>query len=49
MVYIHGGGHTVGSGVIAVIADDLPREEDVVLVSVNHRLNALLFVSGWVE
>jgi para-nitrobenzyl esterase len=40
LVYIHGGGFSVGSGVIAVVADDLPREQDVVLVSINHRLNA---------
>ena len=40
MVYIHGGGFTGGSGVIAVVADDFPREQDVVLVSVNHRLNS---------
>jgi para-nitrobenzyl esterase len=39
MVYIHGGGFTGGSGVIALAADAFPREEDVVLVSVNHRLN----------
>ncbi len=40
LVYIHGGGFSVGSGVIGVVADDLPREQDVVLVSVNHRVNA---------
>lgn len=39
MVYIHGGGFTSGSGIIALAADAFPREEDVVLVSVNHRLN----------
>jgi para-nitrobenzyl esterase len=39
MVYIHGGGFTGGSGVIACAADDFPREQNVVLVSVNHRLN----------
>ena len=39
MVYIHGGGFTAGSGIIALAADAFPREEDVVLVSVNHRLN----------
>ena len=43
MVYIHGGGYTSGSGIIALAADAFPREEDVVLVSVNHRLNAFGF------
>ncbi len=43
MVYIHGGGYTGGSGVIALAADAFPREEDVVLVSVNHRLNVFGF------
>lgn len=39
MVYIHGGGFFAGSGIIALAADLFPRQEDVVLVSVNHRLN----------
>ncbi|QLG40495.1 carboxylesterase family protein [Paenibacillus sp. E222] len=40
MVYIHGGGYTSGSGaVIAAICDSLVDEEDVVIVTVNHRLN----------
>ncbi|HXB72967.1 MAG TPA: carboxylesterase family protein, partial [Candidatus Acidoferrales bacterium] len=39
LVYIHGGGFASGSGVIALAADAFAREEDVVLVSVNHRLN----------
>jgi para-nitrobenzyl esterase len=43
MVYIHGGGYTGGSGIIALAADAFPREEDVVLVSVNHRLNIFGF------
>jgi len=43
MVYIHGGGYTGGSGIIALAADAFPREENVVLVSVNHRLNAFGF------
>lgn len=43
MVYIHGGGFTSGSGIIALAADAFPREEDVVLLSVNHRLNLFGF------
>ncbi|HWB87337.1 MAG TPA: carboxylesterase family protein [Bryobacteraceae bacterium] len=43
MVYIHGGGFSQGSGIIVLAADAFPREEDVVLVSVNHRLNAFGF------
>ncbi len=43
MVYIHGGGFTSGSGIIVLAADAFPREEDVVLVSVNHRLNVFGF------
>ena len=39
MVYIHGGGFASGSGIIALAAEAFPREEGVVLVSVNHRLN----------
>jgi len=39
MVYIHGGGFTAGSGVIAIGADKLVSEQDIVLVSINHRLN----------
>jgi para-nitrobenzyl esterase len=39
MVYIHGGGFLTGSGAIALRARRLVREQDIVLVSVNHRLN----------
>jgi para-nitrobenzyl esterase len=39
MVYIHGGGFRAGSGILALAADRFSRENDVVLVSVNHRLN----------
>ena len=39
MVYIHGGGFTAGSNVLSLYSDGLPREQDVVLVAVNHRLN----------
>lgn len=48
LVYMHGGGFDDGSGVIAVGAYSLPREQDVVLVSVNHRLNVFgyLYLGG---
>jgi para-nitrobenzyl esterase len=39
MVYIHGGGLTSGSSLLTLYGDGLPREQDVVLVGVNHRLN----------
>jgi para-nitrobenzyl esterase len=39
MVYIHGGGLASGSGLLTLYGDGLPREQDVVLVGVNHRLN----------
>jgi para-nitrobenzyl esterase len=44
MVYLHGGGFAEGSGVLAVAGQGLVREQDVVLVSVNHRLNAFGFL-----
>jgi para-nitrobenzyl esterase len=44
LVYLHGGGLNEGSGVLAVGAYGLPREQDVVLVSVNHRLNVFGFL-----
>lgn len=41
LVYIHGGGYMSGSGgVTAAICDRLADEEDLVIVTVNHRLNA---------
>jgi para-nitrobenzyl esterase len=48
MVYIHGGGFASGSGLLTVYADALPREEDIVLVGVNHRLNVFgyLYLGG---
>jgi para-nitrobenzyl esterase len=48
MVYIHGGGYAGGSGLLTVYADAFPREEDVVLVGVNHRLNVFgyLYLGG---
>ncbi len=39
MFYIHGGGHAAGSGIITVSAYRFVEEQDIVLVSVNHRLN----------
>ncbi len=40
LVYIHGGGYMSGSGnVTAAICDRLVDEEDLVVVTVNHRLN----------
>lgn len=39
MVYIHGGGFVSGSGVLSLFADRHVREQDVVLVGVNHRLS----------
>lgn len=40
MVYIHGGGYMSGSGnVMAECSDRLLDEEDIVMVTVNHRLN----------
>ncbi len=45
MVYIHGGGYASGSGnVTAAICDRLADEEDVVIVTVNHRLNVFGFL-----
>jgi para-nitrobenzyl esterase len=39
MVYMHGGGFANGSGALTLISDRFVREQDVVLVGVNHRLN----------
>ncbi len=44
MVYIHGGGFHGMCGSIATLADGMVREQDVVLVSLNHRLNAFGFL-----
>ena len=40
LFYIHGGGFTTNSGSIATGGDRLVREQQILLVSVNHRLNA---------
>jgi len=39
LVYIHGGGFASGSGSLVLGADDWCREEDLVVVGINHRLN----------
>ncbi|MFT3727932.1 MAG: carboxylesterase family protein [Terricaulis sp.] len=41
LFYIHGGGFTTGSGRTMTLGDKFVVEEDVVLVTVNHRLGAL--------
>jgi para-nitrobenzyl esterase len=40
MVYIHGGGFANGSSVLTLYSDRHVHEQDIVLVGVNHRLNA---------
>lgn len=44
MVYIHGGGYGRMNGVIGTLADRLVAEQDVVLVTLNHRLNVFGFL-----
>lgn len=46
MVWLHGGGYLDGSAIeqVAYDGDNLARYEDVVCVSVNHRLNVLGFL-----
>ena len=44
LVYIHGGGFTTGSGTLVLGGDRLVQEEDLVLVGINHRLNAFGFL-----
>ena len=46
MVWLHGGGYLDGSAIESIFydGDNLARNEDVVLVSVNHRLNVLGFL-----
>jgi para-nitrobenzyl esterase len=39
MVYMHGGGFSSGSAALTLLADRFVRENDVVLVGINHRLN----------
>lgn len=44
LFYIHGGGFTSGSGLVMTFADRFVAREDVVVVTVNHRLGALGFM-----
>ena len=44
MVYFHGGGFTSGSGAVMSLSDRFVVEQDIVLVTVNHRLGALGFL-----
>ncbi|MHB9033045.1 MAG: carboxylesterase/lipase family protein, partial [Anaerolineae bacterium] len=48
MVYIHGGGFFNGSGALTLFANKFVREQDVVLVGINHRLNIFgyLYLGG---
>lgn len=39
LVYFHGGGFATNSGTTGIGSDGLAREQDVVIVSVNHRLH----------
>lgn len=51
MVYLHGGGFTGGSGMLSLFGDGHVREQDVVLVGINHRLNLFgyLYLGGLSE
>ncbi|HEX3814404.1 MAG TPA: carboxylesterase family protein [Mycobacteriales bacterium] len=44
MVYLHGGGYGSMNGMVGTLADRLVAEQDVVLVTLNHRLNAFGFL-----
>ena len=48
VVYLHGGGFASGSGTLVLGADAWAREEDLVVVGVNHRLNVFgyLYLGG---
>jgi carboxylesterase type B len=39
LVHIYGGGLAGGSNVLTLYSDAFPREQDVALVGINHRLN----------
>ncbi|HEX6226653.1 MAG TPA: carboxylesterase family protein [Chryseolinea sp.] len=47
MVWLHGGGHTAGSSqeLPSYDGENLARKGDVVIVSINHRLNVLGFLN----
>ena len=49
LVYLHGGGFSTGSGTLVLGADRLAREENLVIVGVNHRLNVFgyLYLGGF--
>ncbi|MGA2982423.1 MAG: carboxylesterase family protein [Terriglobia bacterium] len=51
LIYIHGGGYSNLSSQIVVFGDALPRDEDVVLMGINHRLSAFgyLYLGGLSE
>ncbi len=51
LIYIHGGGYSNLLSQIVVYGDALPREEDVVLMGINHRLSAFgyLYLGGLSE
>lgn len=44
LFYIHGGGFTGGTGLVMTLGDRFVTREDVVLVTVNHRLGASGFM-----
>jgi para-nitrobenzyl esterase len=48
LVYFHGGGFESGSGAVHTLGDRFVAEEDVILVTVNHRLNVpgFLYLGG---
>ena len=48
LVYFHGGGFSTGSGTLVLGSDQWIREQDFVIVGVNHRLNVFgyLYLGG---
>ena len=44
LVYVHGGGFDSGTGAAALMGTRFAREQDVVVVGVNHRLNVFGFL-----
>lgn len=44
LVYIHGGGFGVWSSILTLFSDRFVREQDVVLVGINHRLNVFGYI-----